>query len=255
MAPPVVITPPNAPSRCEELPSYRDLDKGILVQVSASDVGADGLLTQSGASAVIGKLRTAGIIPTAPNLQQTNLNTKTWTAPEQAGGNANDPLAVYVQAQNTLITNIEAEYNYVKGYYTKAVECLVDAITEFTSAQNETARNTINTNKVTPYRTQSITFNKKLNLLLDVARKISETLLSDSRTYETVINSYNTEFANRKARLEEQSNILNSENSASELHKRMVDYTAEKNRAHNNLLTLYSCLNIVAIAMLFYIAK
>ncbi len=253
--PPTVITPPNVTLRCEDLTSYRDLPEGILVQVSTSDVGADGLLTQSGASAVIGKLRTAGIIPTAPNLQETNLNTKTWTDPSQAGGNANDPLAVYVQAQNTLITNIDKEYNYVKGYYTKAVECLVTAITEFTSATTEIARTVINNNQITPYRTQSIKFNEKLNLLLDVARKISETLLSDSKTYETVINNYNTEFGNRKARLEEQSRILNSENSASELHKRMVDYTAEKNRAHNNLLTLYSCLNIVAIAMLFYIAK
>jgi hypothetical protein len=245
----------NPPSTCGNLKGYSDLVGGILAQVGDQDVGADGLLSQPGASAVIRKLRTAGIIPTAPNLQQTNLNTKTWTSPEQANGNANDPLAVYVQAQNTLITNIDVEYKYVHGYYTKAVSCLVDGITAYTSADTDGKRTTINNNEVTPNRIDSIKFNKKLNLLLDIARKISETLLSDSKTYETVINTYNTEFGNRKTRLEEQSKILNSENSASELHKRMVEYTAEKNRAHNNLLTLYSCLNIVAIAMLFYIAK
>ncbi len=251
---PATITVPPSPSTCGNLDSYQDIPGGILVQVSGSDIGADGLLTASGASAVIGKLRTAGIIPVAPDLSKTNLNTKTWTAPQNAAGNQNDPLSVYVAAQNTLIQNIEAEYNYVKAFYTKAVSCLVDKITEYTSSTSETQRAIINTT-VQKYLTTSRTFNRKLNLLLDVARKISETLLADSRTYENSINTYNAEFTQRKSRLEEQAQILNSENAASELHKRMVDFTAEKNRAHNNLLTLYSCLNIVAIAMLFYIAK
>ena len=248
------ITAPTIPSTCGNLDSYQDIQGGILVQVSGSDIGKDGLLTATGASTVIGKLRTAGIIPVAPDLSKTKLNTKTWTAPGDANGNNDDPLAVYVAAQNTLIQNIDTEYNYVKAFYTKAVSCLVDKITEYTSSTSETQRAIINTT-VQKYLTSSQNFNKKLNLLLDLARKISEALLDDSKTYETSINSYNAEFTSRKARLEEQSKILNSENAASELHKRMVDYTAEKNRAHNNLLTMYSCLNIVAIAMLFYIAK
>lgn len=249
-----VITAPTTPSTCGNLDSYKDIPEGILVQVRSSDLGEDGLLTESGASNVIGKLRTAGIIPVAPNLGETRLNTKTWTAPGNANGNQNDPLAVYVAAQNTLIQNIDIEYNYVKAFYTKAVSCLVNKIGDYTAETDATRRDSMN-DIIGGYRDKSITFNKKLNLLLDLARKISEALLDDSKTYETSINSYNDEFTRRKARLEEQSNILNSENAASELHKRMVDYTAEKNRAHNNLLTMYSCLNIVAIAMLFYIAK
>ena len=61
------IKAPTTPSTCGNLDSYQDIPEGILVQVSGSDLGADGLLTASGASAVIGKLRTAGMIPVAPN--------------------------------------------------------------------------------------------------------------------------------------------------------------------------------------------
>lgn len=248
------LTRPAAPSSCTQMMNgYTDIAGGILAKVSTSDVGSDGLLTAGGATRVIGELRTAGIIPTAPDLSK--FNTKVWSAPDQNNVSGNDQLAVYVSAQNTLIANIEVEYNYVKSYYEKAISCLVDAIKEFTSATNDTTRTTINNNQVTPYRSKSIEFNRKLNLLLDVSRKISEQLLADSQGYQTTINSDNTEFTKRKTRLEEQAKILNSENSASELHKRMVEYSAEKNRAHNNLLTMYSCLNIVAIAMLFYIAK
>ncbi len=244
------LTPP---STCAQLNNYSNLEGGVLPYIANNWIGTDGLLTTSGAQSFIDNLRTVKIIPTAPDLSK--FNTKTWTSPEQAGGNNNDPLAGYVQSQNKLISDLEKEFNYVKSYYEKAISCLVQAITSFTTETIEANRNSINTNQVGPYRLKSIEFNKKLNLLLDAMRKISEALLEDSQGYNTAINGFNTEFGNRKARLQEQASILESENSASELHKRMVEYSAEKNRAHNNLLTLYSCLNIVAIAMLFYIAK
>jgi hypothetical protein len=48
---------------------------------------------------------------------------------------------------------------------------------------------------------------------------------------------------------------LNSENSITELRKRMVEYTEEKNRSAMNLLSLYGFLNLVAIGLLFYVAR
>lgn len=250
------ITAGSSPSTCADLGKYQNISGGILAQVSDADLGTDGLLTQAGASTVIGKLRTSKFIPTPPDLTSAQFANKTWQAPgvPLSGGVTKDELAKYVEDQNAMIANIEVEYNYVKAFYTKSVSCLVDEITKYTSENDSLKRAAINSN-ITTFRTKSIDFNKKLNLLLDISRKISETLLADSQTYETQINTYNAQFTQRKANLEEQARILKSEDSASELHKRMVDYTAEKNRAHNNLLTLYSCLNIVAIAMLFYIAK
>ena len=49
--------------------------------------------------------------------------------------------------------------------------------------------------------------------------------------------------------------ILQDKSSKTELYKRMVEYSEEKNRAHRNLLSLYSVLNIVGLGLIFYIAK
>jgi hypothetical protein len=59
----------------------------------------------------------------------------------------------------------------------------------------------------------------------------------------------------RQKQLSEQNEILNRESAAADLHKRMVEYTIEKNKANTNLLTLYGVLNIVALSMIFYIAR
>ena len=53
----------------------------------------------------------------------------------------------------------------------------------------------------------------------------------------------------------EQRDILERETAAADLHKRMAEYTTEKNRANQNLLTLYAVLNVTALAMIFYIAR
>ncbi len=250
------IAAPNKTPSCTNLGSYSDIEKGLLAtaQVGSGDKGGNGLLTAQGANNVISRLRAANYIPTAPDITNPHLNKKPWTAPQNADGNTKDPLAIYVSAQNELIANIDVEYNYVKGFYQKSLECLIDKVKEYAASNNATQRKTINT-EIQTRLGYAREFNKKLNILLDIARKISEVLLSDSQSYNGAINKYNDEFGRRKTRLEEQANILNSESAASELHKRMVEYSAEKNRAHNNLLTLYSCLNIVAIAMLFYVAK
>lgn len=52
-----------------------------------------------------------------------------------------------------------------------------------------------------------------------------------------------------------QLDVLQDKSSKTELYKRMVEYTEEKNRAHRNLLSLYSVLNIVGLGLIFYIAK
>jgi hypothetical protein len=59
----------------------------------------------------------------------------------------------------------------------------------------------------------------------------------------------------RRTELLKQQDILSRETATADLHKRMVDYTTEKNKANTNLLTLYGILNITAIAMIFYISR
>ena len=59
----------------------------------------------------------------------------------------------------------------------------------------------------------------------------------------------------RAADLKAQGANLESDGAAADLRKRMVEYTKEKNRATNNLLTLYAVLNIVAIGVLVTLSR
>jgi len=52
-----------------------------------------------------------------------------------------------------------------------------------------------------------------------------------------------------------QHNILTNELTASKLNRRRIDYTLEKNKANQNLLTLFGVLNIVAIGIIYGIAS
>ena len=55
--------------------------------------------------------------------------------------------------------------------------------------------------------------------------------------------------------LKKQHNTLTDEITASKLNNRMVDYTIEKNKANQNLLTLFGVLNIVALGIIYGIAS
>jgi hypothetical protein len=48
---------------------------------------------------------------------------------------------------------------------------------------------------------------------------------------------------------------MSDPDSAAKLYTKMVEYTKEKNRANNNLIALYSFLNLVALGMLFYVYR
>jgi hypothetical protein len=49
--------------------------------------------------------------------------------------------------------------------------------------------------------------------------------------------------------------VLKQEDAAGILHKRMVEFTQEKNLSANNLLSLYGFLNLVALGLLVYISR
>jgi hypothetical protein len=97
--------------------------------------------------------------------------------------------------------------------------------------------------------------NQKLTLLTQITNEISKSRYQQSQGLQGQINSVNTNLEQRRKELLEQQEILNRETAAADLHKRMVEYTTEKNKANTNLLTLYGILNITAIAMIFYVSR
>jgi hypothetical protein len=97
--------------------------------------------------------------------------------------------------------------------------------------------------------------NQKLTLLTQITNGISKKRYASTSALQSEINAVNGSLAKRREDLLEQRDILQRETAAADLHKRMAEYTTEKNRANQNLLTLYAVLNVTALAMIFYIAR
>jgi hypothetical protein len=102
---------------------------------------------------------------------------------------------------------------------------------------------------------QVISINQKLILLSQIINQLSLSRYNSSQKYQKDINSLNETLRGKQEKLQEQRKILTKENASLDVNKRMVEYTSEKNRANNNLLAIYAALNVVAIAMIFYISK
>lgn len=103
--------------------------------------------------------------------------------------------------------------------------------------------------------TRAKTFNEKLNDIIQITNFIAQKRSSEMREQNTEINSLNSGIKSTFDTLQAHGKLLNSESSLSDLRKRMVEFTEEKNRSALNLLSLYGFLNLVAIGLLFYIAR
>lgn len=97
--------------------------------------------------------------------------------------------------------------------------------------------------------------NQKLNDLTQISAEVAKRRLQQSSAANQDISRLSAAMDEKGAVLRKQSEILRSQEGAANLYKEMVKYSQEKVRATDNLLSLYSALNVVAIGMLIYIYK
>jgi len=69
------------------------------------------------------------------------------------------------------------------------------------------------------------------------------------------ISEFNDTIQQQQQKLENQNALISSTEASAKIKKQMVKYTEEKTRRTDNLLKLYSVLNIVALGLLVYIYK
>lgn len=147
---------------------------------------------------------------------------------------------------------IQQEYCFYYFRYKYALETLFDKLvstsklTSLKDSDRADIQNKLNRAK---------NFNEKLNDMIQITNFIAQKRASEMRQQNNEINSMNASIKSTFDTLQEHSRILNSESSITDLRKRMVEYTEEKNRSALNLLSLYGFLNLVAIGLLFYIAR
>jgi hypothetical protein len=142
---------------------------------------------------------------------------------------------------------IKNEYCFYDTRYKYALKKLIDSIQNNENNKNEQI--------IKNYLNQVQKLNQRLNDLTQIVEAITISLEKSMKDMNKELYELAQEIKKRESKLNNQNNILSSSDASENLAKRMVKYTEEKGRYNNNLLTLYSFLNVVALGLLVYVYK
>lgn len=210
--------------------SYDGSIPGVLPAApnGSSDRDDKGKLLQTTISTIITNLKNIGIIPSP-------------------SGASSD---VFIQKQQALIQNLQAEYCFYESRYKYALDKLFTAISSgYLSGTPE------NKASVQSYLSKTKMLNVRLNDLTQIMNGVTENMLSTSDSIANEIAEFNKRIAAQKQKLDAQNKIINTGEATTNIRKEMVKYNEEKGRYTDNLLNLYSFLNVVALGLLVYVYK
>lgn len=180
----------------------------------------NGILKSTAVATIVLNLKNSGIIPTLTS------NTD-----------------LFIKKQNDLIQNVKSEYCFYYSRYSYSLQKLLKAMSD---------SNTVNINK---YLDSTQSLNKKMNDLIQIINGVNGELLLSNTHMTQEVKKFDDEIKQLHTKLVNQNKIISSNEAVNKLNKEMVKYTEEKSRYTNNLLKMYSVLNIVALSLLVYVYK
>ena len=214
---------------------YTSTDGSPSLMGSANVASAErterGLLTITATLAAIKSLKAQGLVPTPPQ-----------------GSDAS--LEAYMKRDTDFVSNVKTEYCFYDSRYRYALQQLIKGL-----QQGYTDSNTTNQKNIQNYLKITQGLNRTLNDMTQIVNQITQQKRQDTRDQSSSINSLNQELASRGKQLGAQNDLLQKEQGAANLYKEMVKFTREKANYTNNMLALYSFLNITALGLLFYIYR
>lgn len=149
-------------------------------------------------------------------------------------------------AVQPFLQSIHKEYQF----YSIRYQCALDKL--FKMLANESQTSMDNEKRALQI---TIILNRRLNDLTQIINEITKYMLSFSTKMKKDISTFNDTIQQQQQKLENQNELISSTEASAKIKKQMVKYTEEKARRTNNLLKLYSVLNIVALGLLVYIYK
>jgi len=193
-----------------------------------TDRDGEGMLKPAMLADWVGRLEGAGVLPTLKG---------------------STPSA-YTAKISALLEAAKQEYCFYDSRYRAALQYL------FTAIRNATTNNTAESKQVIDTRLQlTQTLNRKVNDLIQIMNAITDKMMKSSTTLQSEIEQFNKRLREQRDKLEEQNKIIHSNEAAMRLQKEMVKYSEEKARYSDNLLKMYSFLNVVALGLLIYVYK
>jgi hypothetical protein len=214
--------------------SNADNTPAILPYVQPSMRDSNEILTVSSVTTIISSLKTANALPVLSNDKQKNQTT----------------VNEYEIAIDKFMKNARAEYNFYNALYKTALEKLFSSIRNGYS--NPSPDNTAN---VTTNLGHAKKLNIKLNDLVQILKGTSDDMVASSADMQAKIKKMNEDVSHIKTQLNRQGEIIKSSQGVTKINKEMMKYTEEKGRYTDNLLKMYSFLNIVAFGLLIYIYR
>lgn len=205
--------------------------------VASAERTERGLLTPTATLTAVKALKAQGLIPTPPTITSNSVS--------ETG-----PIEAYMKQDQDFVANLKAEYCYYDGRYRYALQQLIKGL-----QQGYTDSNTTNQQSIQNYLKLTQGLNRTLNDMTQLVNQITQQRRQETKDQSTSINSLNQELVSRGNQLGAQNDILQKEQGAANLYKEMVKFTREKANYTNNMLALYSFLNITALGLLFYIYR
>lgn len=187
-----------------------------------------GLLKSSVLADWMGRLSSAGILPTL----------------------AGQAPSAYTAKVSTLLDSAKKEYCFYESRYRASLNYLFTAIRNAASNPSAEAKQVV---QVRLQTTQAL--NRKVNDLVQILNAITDKMMKSSTTLQSEIETFNRRLREQRDKLEQQNAIIHSNEAAMKLQKEMVNYSEQKARYSDNLLKMYSFLNIVALGLLVYVYK
>jgi septation ring formation regulator EzrA len=208
---------------------------------------SDGRLTEGSLSSLYDSLVSTGNLV---SLSQYKKRLQTITQADKEAQRAT--LESLGLTEKRTMDGIQAEFCYTYVRYKFALEDLFDTMSR------NSARSALTPAQTTALQAKldkAKELNTKLNDLIQLVNFIAKQRASEMREQNSDINSLNGEITSVYGQLAKANEILKKEDALTDLRKRMVEFTEEKNRSASNLLSLYGFLNLVALGLLFYIAR
>ncbi len=159
--------------------------------------------------------------------------------------------STYREKVKKLLEDAKNEYCFYDNRYRNSLDYLFSGIRNMaTSASSQELQQVVESRlEITQ------TLNRKVNDLIQIMNAVTEKMLRSSKTLQAEIDAFNTKLREQRDKLEEQNKIIQSNEATMRIQKEMVKYTEEKSRYSDNLLKMYSFLNIVALGLLVYVYK
>jgi len=149
------------------------------------------------------------------------------------------------------VEDMISEYCFYHARYTYAIEKVVDNL------RKESSPDALKTPppRSAFYLKHAQYLHQRLMDFIQTIQGITEALRKASQHVDPAMTTFSNDLQTQQGKLEEQKKVIRSNQAPAALYKQMVRYSEEKTRRSDNLLHLYTFLNVVALGLLVYVYK